>query len=146
MKRRTVLKVAALVPAIALPLAVPLVVPRKRAHLHIDAGETSFYDDDGIELARVQRDGRVVREPGTGVIIRCGRIFWEAMAADGDGRLIGSNWPLSVSIYNGFDPPWSVDMPANGSIREMKFENVDSSARFFWIMIQAARPAALTWS
>ncbi len=137
MKRRTVLQVAALVPALGIP-ALPI---RKPGHMAIEGMATVFYDN-GHEIARVCEDGRVVRGPGS--IIRCGRYFWEAMAGDSDSRLIGRNWPLAVSIYNGSEPAWSVDMPANGSIAKMRFDNVDGHARFFWSMIQAARPAALT--
>ncbi len=141
MKRRTVLKSAALVPALALPLALPI---RKPGHMLIAGYETIFYDDGGHQIARVCKDGRVVREAG--VTSRCARIFWESLERDADIRLVGGRWPLAVSIDNGSEPAWSVDMPANGSIAKMKFKNVDPAAKFFWSMIQAARPAALTWS
>lgn len=144
MKRRTVLKAAALVPAITLPLAVPV---REPGHMLVRNAIALFYDDDGHEIARVEKDGRVVREHGVvGLhqLRRCARYFWDYMRGDADDRLIGGNWPLSVSMYNFSDPPWSVEMPANGSIKKMRFENVDPAARFFWSMIQAARPAALT--
>ena len=140
MKRRTVLKSAALVPVIALPVAAI----RKPGHMQIVDQVATFYDDYGVEIARVEKNGRVVREPG--VINRCARYFWDAMAGDADVRLVGRNWPLKVVLYNFSDPAWSVEMPANGSVREMRFENVDGPARYFWIVIQARRPKALTWS
>ncbi|KKN81389.1 hypothetical protein LCGC14_0320020 [marine sediment metagenome] len=139
MKRRTIIQVAALAPVGALAL--------RSAHagdLHIVDFVITFYDDDGSELAMVLKDGRVVRRAG--VTSRCARHFWAAMALDGQMRLIGPSWPLAVNVYNGSDPAWSVELPANGSVKDIRFENVDPSAKFFWSMIQAGRPPDMTWA
>ncbi len=142
MKRRTLIQAAVLVPAAAL-----VHVPRSNAsRMVIDGHVLMFHDIDGSELARVEQDGKVVRRPGCAS--RCGRMFWEAAALVESTRSFGRNFPLVVRVEKTTDLGdwWRVSLPANGSIKDIRFDNVDPSAKFFWSMIQAGRPPDMTWS
>ncbi len=131
MKRRTVLHLA------AVAAAVPF-VGIDMAKAGTDETVISFHDENGREIARIDGRGKVTRQPGSKVLIECGRMFWSIVTLT---HKIAEPKSLDVEIAG---DGWTVILPADGSLLGVRFTGVDdNSSRFFWRAIQHKRPEAL---